>query len=80
MVVVQAGAICDNIEKARLKSNRSKLRSTMRMFGISEVTGIISLELQTVTPTSAVPTNVGTVKYVYYQMSNDDDECKYTQI
>jgi hypothetical protein len=39
VVVVQAGAICDNTEKAILTSNRSKLRSTMRMLGISEVTG-----------------------------------------
>jgi hypothetical protein len=39
----------------------------------------ISLELQTVTPTSAVPTNVGTVTYFYYQTSNDDDGCKYKQ-
>jgi hypothetical protein len=38
---VQAGAICDNIEKAvRKESNRSKLRPTMCMLGIiSELTG-----------------------------------------
>jgi hypothetical protein len=40
---------------------------------------IISLELQNVTPTSAIPTNVGTVKTVYYQTANDNDECKYKQ-
>jgi hypothetical protein len=39
MAVMQAGATCDNIEKTTLKSNRSKLRSTMRMLGISELTG-----------------------------------------
>jgi hypothetical protein len=39
MVVMQAGATCDKIEKANLKSNRSKLHSTMRMLGISELTG-----------------------------------------
>jgi hypothetical protein len=39
MTVVQAGATCGNIEKSTLKSNRSKLRSTMRMLGISELTG-----------------------------------------
>jgi hypothetical protein len=37
--VMQAGATCDISEKAILKSNRSKLRSTMRMLGISELTG-----------------------------------------
>jgi hypothetical protein len=39
MVVMQVGATCDNIEKSSMKSNRSKLRSTMRMLGLSEVTG-----------------------------------------
>jgi hypothetical protein len=39
MTVMQAGATCDNIEKATLKSNRSKLRSKMRMLGISELIG-----------------------------------------
>jgi hypothetical protein len=39
MTVMQAGATCDNIEKATLKSNFSKLRSKMRMLGISELTG-----------------------------------------
>jgi hypothetical protein len=37
MVVVQVGATCDNIERGILKSNRSKLRSTMRMLGIRKV-------------------------------------------
>jgi hypothetical protein len=39
MTVMQAGATCDNIEKATLKSNRSKLHSTMSMLGMSELTG-----------------------------------------
>jgi hypothetical protein len=39
MVVMQSGATRDNIEKATLKSNRSNLRSTMRMLEISELTG-----------------------------------------
>jgi hypothetical protein len=39
MAVIQAGATCDNIDKATLKSNRSKLRSTMCMLRISELTG-----------------------------------------
>jgi hypothetical protein len=36
---MQSGATCDNIDKATLKSNRLKLRSTMHMLGISELTG-----------------------------------------
>jgi hypothetical protein len=39
MTVMQTGATCDIIEKAILKSNRLKLPSTMRMLGISELTG-----------------------------------------
>jgi hypothetical protein len=39
MPVMKSGATCDNSEKVILKSNLSKLRSTMRMFGISELTG-----------------------------------------
>jgi hypothetical protein len=39
MAVMQVGATCDNIENATLKINRSKLRSTMHMLGISELTG-----------------------------------------
>jgi hypothetical protein len=39
ITVMQAGATCDNSEKSIMKSNRSKLRSTMRMIGISELTG-----------------------------------------
>jgi hypothetical protein len=41
MVVVQTGAICDNLEKAILKTNRSKLRSKICMLDISEVTVLI---------------------------------------
>jgi hypothetical protein len=39
MAVMQTGATCENIEKATLKSNCLKLHSTMRMLGISELTG-----------------------------------------
>jgi hypothetical protein len=39
MVVIQVGATCDNIVKATLKINHSKLLSTMCMLGIIEVTG-----------------------------------------
>jgi hypothetical protein len=39
VAVMQAGATCDNIDKANLNSNLVKLRSTIRMLGISELTG-----------------------------------------
>jgi hypothetical protein len=39
MAVMQVGATCYNIKKATLKSNHSKLLSTMRMLGISEFIG-----------------------------------------
>jgi hypothetical protein len=39
MAVMQVGATCDNLVKATLKSNHSNLHSTVRMLGISEVTG-----------------------------------------
>jgi hypothetical protein len=39
MAVMQVGTTCENIEKATLKSNHSRMCSTMFMLGISELTG-----------------------------------------